>query len=118
MLSYAGCGTCKNALKWLKAQGIDVLVRPIVDEPPTVLELQQWIGRSGLPIRKWLNTSGQSYRALGKDKVDAASETTLLEWLSRDGKLVKRPVLITSQTGPKSVLVGFKEDEWKAAFAR
>lgn len=88
-------------------------VRPIVDEPPTKAELARWIPASGKPVQKWLNTSGLSYRALGKAKVDAASDAELAKWLSADGKLVKRPVLVKGDT----VLVGFKEDEWKAAFA-
>ena len=111
VLSYSGCSTCKRALKWLEATGVDAEVRPIVEQPPTVKELKSWLPKSGKPVQKWLNTSGQSYRALGKAKVDAASDATLLQWLAADGKLVKRPVLVLGDT----VLVGFKEDEWKAA---
>lgn len=88
-------------------------VRPIVDEPPTVAELTQWIARSGVSVRKWLNTSGQSYRALGKAKVDAASDAELVEWLSADGKLVKRPVLVSGDT----VLVGFKPEAYEQHLA-
>lgn len=112
VLSYSGCSTCKKALAWLKAKQLDVTVRAIVDEPPTKAELAKWIAASGLPVKKWLNTSGLSYRALGKAKVDAASEATLVDWLSKDGKLVKRPVLVDGGT----VLVGFKEAEWAAHF--
>lgn len=113
VLSYAGCGTCKKALKWLGARGLEPEVRAIVDAPPTLAELEAWIAASGKPVQKWLNTSGQSYRALGKAKVDAASEAQLRAWLARDGKLVKRPVLVHGKT----VLVGFKEEEWAAALA-
>ena len=113
VLSYSGCGTCKKALKWLQEQGVAHQVRPIVDMPPTVAELKQWIARSGVSVRKWLNTSGQSYRALGKAKVDAASDAELVEWLSADGKLVKRPVLVTGDT----VLVGFKPEAYEQHFA-
>lgn len=113
VLSYSGCSTCKKALAWLKAKKIDVTVRAIVDEPPTKAELSKWLEASGLPVKKWLNTSGLSYRALGKAKVDAASEATLIEWLSKDGKLVKRPVLVDGAT----VLVGFKEADWAAHFS-
>ena len=67
---------------------------------------------SGRPIRKWLNTSGQSYRALGKAKVDAASDADIADWLTRDGKLVKRPVLV----GDTGVLVGFDEAAYAAMF--
>ncbi len=112
VLSYAGCGTCRKALKWLEAHGIDAEVRPIVEQPPTRAELARWIPASGIPLKKWLNTSGQSYRALGKAKVDAASEDTVLGWLAADGKLVKRPVVVHGG----DVRVGFKEEEWKSLF--
>ncbi len=111
VLSYAGCGTCKKALAWLAARGVTVEVRAIVEAPPTVAELTRWISASGKPVQKWLNTSGQSYRALGKDKVAAATDAQLVALLAKDGKLVKRPVLVSGDT----VLVGFKEAEWKAA---
>ncbi|MCP3098877.1 Spx/MgsR family RNA polymerase-binding regulatory protein [Myxococcus sp. K15C18031901] len=112
VLAYSGCSTCKNALKWLQTQGISARVRPIVDEPPTEAELAQWIDRSGLSVRKWLNTSGMSYRALGKAKVDSATDAQLRQWLAADGKLVKRPVLVDGQ----KVLVGFKPEAWAGHF--
>lgn len=112
VLSYAGCSTCKKALRWLKDHDVDVELRAIVDSPPTARELSLWIAKSGLPIRKWLNTSGQSYRALGKARVDAASDATLIEWLSSDGKLVKRPVLVDRDR----VLVGFREEDYAKLF--
>jgi arsenate reductase len=111
-LSYAGCGTCKKAQAWLAKRGVAVGVRPIVDQPPTKAELARWIAASGRPVRKWLNTSGQSYRAIGKEKVDAASDATLVEWLAKDGKLVKRPVLVDGDV----VLVGFDEAAYAAHF--
>lgn len=114
VLSYAGCSTCKKALAWLKSKQLAVTVRPIVEQPPTKAELGRWVPLSGLPVKKWLNTSGLSYRALGKAKVDAATEATLLGWLAADGKLVKRPVLVDGD----AVLVGFKEDAWAAHFGR
>ena len=114
VLSYAGCGTCKKALRWFKERGIDVAVRPIVDAPPSAEELSEWIPKSALPVRKWLNTSGQSYRAIGKTKVDAAKDEEILRWLTQDGKLVKRPVVVTS----KLVLVGFNEASYDEVFAR
>ena len=112
ILSYSGCSTCKKALKWLAAKGVEADVRAIVDAPPTKAELDQWIVKSGKPVKKWLNTSGLSYRALGKEKFDAASETEVKKLLAADGKLVKRPVLVMGDT----VLVGFKEDEWSSVF--
>ena len=113
VLAYAGCSTCKKALAWLDAQGLKHRVRPIVDEPPTTKELRAWIAASGLPVRKWLNTSGQSYRALGKTKIEAATDADLVAgWLAADGKLVKRPVLVDARRGSEGlrVAVGFKPD--------
>ena len=112
VLSYAGCSTCKKALAWLKRQGVAYELRAIVDQPPTPKELAAWIPASGLGVRKWLNTSGLSYRALGKAKVDAAEDAALVKWLAADGKLVKRPVLVSGST----VLVGFKEAQYAALF--
>ncbi|NNB84044.1 Spx/MgsR family RNA polymerase-binding regulatory protein [Corallococcus exiguus] len=112
VLAYAGCDTCRKALKWLEARGVPHRTRAIVEAPPTVAELRQWIPKSGVSVRKWLNTSGQSYRALGKEKVDAASDAELVEWLAKDGKLVKRPVLVTKE----SVTVGFKPETYEALF--
>ncbi|MDQ3037560.1 MAG: Spx/MgsR family RNA polymerase-binding regulatory protein [Myxococcota bacterium] len=114
VLSYAGCGTCKKALKWLSEHAVDVDVRPIALQPPTAAELAKWIPASGLPVRKWLNTSGQSYRALGKEKVDAADDATIVEWLAADGKLVKRPVLVHRDR----VLVGFREDPYASLLSK
>lgn len=112
VLSYAGCGTCKKALKWLADHGVDVDVRPIVDAPPSAGELAEWIPKSDRSVRKWLNTSGQSYRAIGKAKVDAAKDEEIVRWLTQDGKLVKRPVVVTK----KRVLVGFDEDAYTKTF--
>jgi arsenate reductase len=112
LLSYDGCGTCKNARKWLAARESEVEVRPIVTSPPTREELAAWIPASGLSVRKWLNTSGQSYRALGKEAVAAMSDEALLLALSRDGKLVKRPVLVDGGR----VVVGFREEAYAAHF--
>ena len=112
VLSYSGCSTCKKALAWLAAHGIVAEVRPIVDMPPTAEELVVWIERSGKPVRKWLNTSGQSYRALGKEKVSAAKDEEILRWLTQDGKLVKRPVVVSG----KHVLVGFDQAAYEEVF--
>ena len=105
VLSYDKCGTCKKALKWLATAKMSVTVRPIVDEPPSRAELLRWIKASGQPVRKWLNTSGLSYRALGKEKIQAASDSELIDWLSKDGKLIKRPVIVADDL----VLVGYDE---------
>lgn len=112
VLSYSGCSTCKKALAWLAKRGVEADVRPIVDAPPTAEELTAWIQASGRPVRKWLNTSGQSYRAIGKAKVDAAKDEEILRWLTQDGKLVKRPVVVAG----KRVLVGFDEEQYESVF--
>ena len=114
LLSYDGCGTCKKARAWLDAREIAYDVRPIVTEPPTLAELAGWISASDEPLRKWLNTSGLSYRAKGGKAVfDVASDAEITRWLSEDGKLVKRPVLIVDAS---RVLVGFAPQAWVDAF--
>lgn len=112
VLSYAGCSTCKKALKWLSERKVEFELRAIVDAPPTPAELEKWIPASGKDVKKWLNTSGLSYRALGKEKIDASSDAQLKKLLAADGKLVKRPVLVHGER----VLIGFKEDEWSTLF--
>jgi arsenate reductase len=114
VLAYDACGTCKKARKWLDAHGVKYAVRPIVEQAPTAAELAQWIPASGKPVRKWLNTSGQSYRAKGKPAFDAATDAEIASWLAADGKLVKRPVVVVG----KKVLVGFDEEEYAATFGR
>lgn len=109
VLAYAGCDTCRKALKWLEARGVPHRVRPIVDAPPTKAELARWVPQSGLPLRRWLNVSGQSYRALGKERIAAASDAQLVDWLAADGKLVKRPVLVAGD----QVRVGFQAEAWE-----
>jgi arsenate reductase len=111
VLAYAGCSTCKKALRWFSDRGVDVDVRPIVDSPPTAAELAEWIPKSGRSVRKWLNTSGQSYRAIGKEAIDAATDEQLVRRLTEDGKLVKRPVVVTGKT----VVVGYDEAAFEAA---
>lgn len=115
VLHYAGCGTCKKALAWLRAKKIDVELRPIVEQPPTIEELHLWIPASGVPLRRWLNTSGQSYRAMGKERVDALSDADLMKALSRDGKLVKRPILVLGARAAR-VAVGFDEARYAELF--
>lgn len=114
VLSYPQCSTCKKALKWLDARGVTYTVRHIVDEPPTKKELATWIDASGKPARKWLNTSGQSYRAIGKDAIDAMTDAQVVGALAADGKLVKRPVLVVGA----AVLVGFDEGHYAATFTK
>ncbi|MEI6555421.1 MAG: arsenate reductase family protein [Paludibacter sp.] len=110
-LCYPKCGTCQKAEKWMKANGIDYTYRPIKEENPTKEELKVWITKSGLPISKLFNTSGLLYKEFNmKDKVKTLSEDELMDILASNGLIVKRPILVAGD----KVLVGFKEDEWKA----
>lgn len=111
MYHYASCSTCKKARAWLGARDIEVELAPIVEAPPTRAELEAAWQASGLPLKRFVNTSGQSYRALGKEAWDALDEAGQLDALAADGKLIRRPLLI----GDGVVLVGFKEAEWEAA---
>ena len=109
---YPKCTTCQKAQKWLDANRVAYEVRHIKDENPTVDELKAWQKRSGLPLRKFFNTSGLQYKALNlKDRLPAMSEEEQFALLASDGMLVKRPILV----GDGFVLVGFKEDAWRAA---
>ena len=108
ILCYDKCSTCKKALQWLDARGADYSVRPIKEENPNAEELRAWWKQSGLPLRRFFNTSGMLYRDLGlKDKLDSMSEEEPLRLLASDGMLVKRPLLVSE----KAVIPGFKEKD-------
>ncbi len=108
-ICYDKCSTCKKAEKWLADNGIEFDKRSIVDDNPTALEIKEWLSKSGLPIRRFFNTSGIKYRELSlKNRVATESTEELLELLATDGMLVKRPLLITDQTA----LPGFRESEY------
>ena len=110
---YPKCSTCRKALKWLDARGVDYESVDITVAPPAASELADLLQRSGLPMARFFNTSGQSYRQGGfKDRLPTMSEAQKLEALAADGKLIKRPLLDTGT----AVLVGFKEAEYVAAF--
>lgn len=112
ILHYPACGTCRKAIKWLIENNLPHTTRHIVEQNPTVDELREWIPRSGLPITKWFNTSGLIYKERGlKDVVKTASEEELIALLASEGKLVKRPILLTDDN---RVLVGFKEPDWSS----
>ena len=111
-LYYPKCTTCQKAKKWLDQQGADYQARDIKEDNPTLEELTDWYRRSGLPLKRFFNTSGLQYRALGlKDKLASRGEDEQLALLASDGMLVKRPVLVT---GTK-VLPGFREADWQEA---
>jgi len=107
---YPKCTTCQKAKKWLDQQGADYQARDIKEDNPTLEELRDWHQKSGLPLKKFFNTSGMEYRALGlKDKLSSLSEEEQLALLASSGMLVKRPLLI----GEDFVLAGFKESQWE-----
>jgi arsenate reductase len=107
LYSYASCSTCRNAIAWLKQRGIQPDLIEIIRQPPTLEELR--LGLAQLGRRRLFNTSGQSYRALGAAVVQAMDDEQALAALAADGKLVKRPFLIT-EAG--RVLTGFQPQEW------
>ena len=111
-ICYPKCTTCQKARKWLDENHIAYDFRDIKLENPTYDELSAWHQRSGLPLKKFFNTSGLQYKALGlKDKLPEMSQEEQLDLLATDGMLVKRPILV----GDDVVLVGFRQAEWEAA---
>lgn len=112
LLCYPKCTTCQKAKKWLDENGIKCDERDIKSENPSAEELRAWHKISGLPLKKFFNTSGNAYKNLGlKDKLPTMSEDEQIELLATDGMLVKRPLLVTESR----VLTGFKETEWSEA---
>ena len=108
-ICYPKCTTCQKAKKWLDDNGIEYELRDIKTDNPTLDELTLWYEKSGLPLRKFFNTSGLMYKSMElKDKLPGMSEEEMLQLLATDGMLVKRPLLI----GEEFVLVGFKEADW------
>ena len=109
-IEYARCSTCKKAKNWLDAKGISYEDRPIREENPTAEELKEWHQKSGLPLKRFFNTSGNLYKDLGlKDRLPSMSEEEQYQLLATDGMLVKRPLLVSDDV----VLTGFKEAEWE-----
>ena len=107
---YPKCTTCQKAKAWLDNQDVSYTLRDIKLDNPTAEELRQWWTASGLPLKKFFNTSGLQYKALGlKDKLPAMSEEEQLALLATDGMLVKRPILV----GDGFVLTGFRQAEWE-----
>ena len=108
-LCYPKCTTCQKAKKWLEENHIAYDLRDIQQENPTYEELAEWQRRSGLPLKKFFNTSGLQYKALGlKDRLPGMSEDEQLQLLATNGMLVKRPLVVAEDF----VLTGFKEKEW------
>lgn len=110
-IEYPKCSTCKKARSWLEEHLLAYEDRHIVEKNPTAEELRTWIGRSGLEIKRFFNTSGLKYKELGlKDKLPGMTDEEKIELLASDGMLVKRPLVVTEER----ILVGFKEKEWEA----
>lgn len=108
-VEYPKCSTCQKAKKWLDEHNMEYTDRHIVNENPTYDELKEWHKKSGLPLKKFFNTSGMLYREMQlKDKLSLMSEEEMLKLLATNGMLVKRPLIIDGKT----VLVGFKEAQW------
>ncbi len=111
-LEYPACSTCKKAKAFLSARGASFRDRNIKTENPTYEELKTWHEKSGLPLKRFFNTSGLQYKALSlKDRLPSMTEEEQLRLLATDGMLVKRPILITDDC----ICVGFRENEWAAA---
>ena len=113
-IEYPKCSTCKKAKAWLDSHGVTYTDRHIKEENPTAAELQEWHEKSGLPLKRFFNTSGMLYKELNlKDKLASMSEAEQYELLATDGMLVKRPLIITEDV----VLTGFRESEWEEKLA-
>lgn len=110
-IQYPKCTTCKRAKAWLDENGVEYSDRNIKEQNPTYDELKLWHEKSGLPLKKFFNTSGLLYKEMAlKDKLQNMSEEEQLRLLSSDGMLVKRPLVITDD----KVIVGFRPEEWAA----
>ena len=109
-LEYPPCSTCQKAKKWLDEHNVTYTARHIKQDNPTYEELLTWYKASGLPLKKFFNTSGLVYKNLGlKDKLPTMSEEEQLQLLASDGMLVKRPIVVLENT----VLTGFRQKEWE-----
>lgn len=113
-ICYPKCTTCQKAKKWLDDHGIEYSLRDIKTDNPSADELTRWYSKSGLPLKKFFNTSGLLYKSMElKDKLPGMSEEEMIQLLASDGMLVKRPLLISDDF----VLIGFKETDWTDALS-
>ena len=111
-ICYPKCSTCQKARKWLEANHLEFTERHIVEENPSYEELKEWYAESGLPLKKFFNTSGMLYKEMQlKDKLPTMSEEEQLKLLATNGMLVKRPLIVNGNM----ILTGFKEAEWEKA---
>jgi arsenate reductase len=112
---YPKCTTCQKAAKWLSERGVAIEARDIKKDNPTAAEIAEWHKKSGEPLKKFFNTSGNSYKALGlSEKLPAMSEDEQINLLATDGMLVKRPILV----GDDFALTGFSEEKWEKYLAK
>lgn len=108
-IEYPKCSNCKKAKKWLDENGVEYTDRHIIENNPTYEELKEWYEKSGLPLKKFFNTSGMLYKSLNlKEKMTTMSEDEQLKLLATDGMLVKRPLIVSDDV----ILTGFREKEW------
>lgn len=111
-ICYPKCSTCQKARKWLETNHLEFTERHIVEENPSYEELKEWYAESGLPLKKFFNTSGMLYKEMRlKDKLPTMSEEEQLKLLATNGMLVKRPLIVNGNI----ILTGFKEAEWEKA---
>lgn len=109
-IEYPKCSTCKKAKKWLDENGFQYQDRHIKEQNPTLEELKEWYEKSGLPLKRFFNTSGLLYKSMNlKDKLPSMSEEEQLALLASDGMLVKRPIIVCDNL----ILTGFREKEWE-----
>jgi len=109
LIGYSKCSTCKKAEKWLNENKINFTFREIKENTPTIEELNLWINKFNIPIKKLFNTSGLKYKELNlKENLDSMSDVEKIKLLSSDGMLIKRPLLVSDT----KILIGFKEKEW------
>ena len=109
-VEYPKCTTCQKAKKWLVDNGVEFIDRHIKEEKPTYDELKEWHAKSGLPLKKFFNTSGLLYKSMElKDKLPLMSDDEMLALLATDGMLVKRPIIVSDDI----ILVGFRPQEWE-----
>lgn len=109
-IEYPKCSTCKKAKKWLEENNINYEDRHIVEETPTQKELEEWINKSKLPVKRFFNTSGLIYKEMNlKEKLQLFTEKEQIKLLESNGMLIKRPIIVSD----KYILVGFKKEEWE-----
>lgn len=114
-VEYPKCSTCQKAKKWLESHDVDFQSRHIVENTPTVEELENWLEKSGLEIKKFFNTSGLVYKNMNlKEKLALMTDAEKLQLLASNGMLIKRPLLI----GEDFVLVGFREEQWSKKISK